>query len=162
MSRTAEYEAAWPSQLKIEKETLEKEIATLRKQRKDEGRFLDVDKEEKRLAELKEAHIAASAAHKKTLKDAADKSSKQVAELLADAKNKAAILEDEANQRLAKAQTAEQGLAKREVAIVAKENALATEANDLAVRATKLVELGVQFNQHVDRMASEILAAKLR
>jgi uncharacterized protein (DUF3084 family) len=161
MSRTAEYEATWPAQLKLEKEILEKEITALRKQRKDEGKFLDIVKEEKKLKELADAHVTAVEQHTAAIKVQKEKSEKQVAKLLADAKDKTETLTKEVNERIVKVQESEKALAVREAAIVAKENLLAVKENDLRIRATKLQELGAQFNKHLDSVTTKIADFKL-
>lgn len=87
MGRTAEYEASVPKMLQEEKDQLESELKKLRKQRKDEGRFLDIEKEERNLASIKEQIAAAISA------------GKVVAEkIVADAEVRAAKFVEDANK----------------------------------------------------------------
>jgi hypothetical protein len=64
MSRTADYVAKERPLLESERAALEADIEMFRKMRKDEKRFLDVDAETKKLAEVKEQIAAAVEAGK--------------------------------------------------------------------------------------------------
>jgi len=143
MSHTADYVNSEPKMLESEKKALMADIEALRKQRKDEKRFLDVDKELETLARVKAEILAATMAGKKEAEAIKAEAEKFSAAVMEKVKAKIAETENVVAAEWKKLEVAQDSLKAEweKVFKKADEAALAQKTADDAMEAAKVREM---------------------